>query len=95
MIVFIYSLELLMMVLAQYGLPLSANNIALLRVFQFYIALILAILSSLQLCTKASCYYSWEEECEIGDYEHEVHYYYDLVAMNNIGKLKPAAAAAA
>ena len=85
--IFICSLELLTIVLVQYGLPISTNSIALLSVFHFYIALITAIMSSLL--------FYLSEEYEIGDYEDsevcddeenpEVYYYHDLVAVNNDG----------
>ena len=98
MMVFIFSLEfLLMLVLVQkYGLLLFANSIVLLPILHLCNNLILAILSLLQLCTY-NFRRSSSEEYEIGGFEdtemcddegnpeHEVHYYYDLVAMNNNG----------
>ena len=94
MVVFIYSLELLMMVvlnvLKQYEI------ISLIIAFHFCFALILAVtMTSLLLWSCFRC--SSSKEYEGGDYEnakmcddegnpeHEVHYYYDLVAMNNNG----------
>jgi len=99
MMLFKCSLELVIMVLVQYGLlTLSASSIGLLLlVLHFCIPLIAAIMmSSWLICTYGFCCFS-SKECEIGDYEdtemcddedspeNEVHYYYDLVAVNNDG----------
>jgi len=98
MMIFKCSLELVIMVLVQYGLlPLSASSIGLLLVLHFCTPLIAAIMSSLLIYN--FCCSSSSEEYEIGDYEdtemcddkdnpeHEVHYYYDLVAVNNDGTM--------
>ena len=91
MVIFIYSLVLLMMVvLKQY------EFISLIIAFHFCFALILAVtMTSLLLWSCFRC--SSSKEYEGGEYEnakmcddegspeHEVHYYYDLVAMNNNG----------
>ena len=102
MLIFVYSLELLMMVLVHYGLlPLFANSIALLPIFRLFmvLVLILAIITSLVLCIhlrRSSLSIKFEiggddeyEDTETWDDEEnpEVHYYFDLVAVNNDGTM--------
>ena len=109
MAIFIYSLELLIMVLVLCGLllPLSSASSSigsLIPFFQlcFVLSCILAIISSLLICYNfCCCCSSTKKEYEIGDYkyediemrdeeenpENEVHYYDDLVAVNNDGTM--------